>query len=248
MRAGFSHSPVVSGRERYVFYSMPHIGIAPDGIIGSIYRPGQTDPSTACGALISLLSQFKGDRRAVPRAAANAASSHTAADPEITMLRNKLALHLQRAGVDLKTLYLPEFTQFAERVITADLEALIRNTVDISMADYAVVTGVQVHSWPKPGTGEPLLEFVAPRVAYTVCGGVRREMNLQVCADAALPPGPASAAPHMHGGHRGARHNVSDSVCPAPRLPELWPHSPHNCGVCCAEYSGSDAAATGGAA
>lgn len=212
MRAGFSHSPVDSGRERYVFFSMPHIGIAPDGIIGSIYRPGRAASSTACGALASLLSQFKGDRRAVVRAAAKATSSHAIDDPEITILRNKLASYLQRSRVDLATLYLPEFTKIAERVITADLEALIRETVDISTADYAVVTGVQVHSWPEPGSGEPLLEFVAPRIAYAVCGGVRKDLNLQVRTDSALPSGQASAALNTHGGHRGARHSLPDGV------------------------------------
>lgn len=160
---------------------MPHIAIDSEGRIGSLYRPGRGEgASTACGALIALLSQFKGDPRAVPRYAAAAASSHDMTDPELSMLRNRLARHLVRTGADVGGMYLAEFTRQAERAITADLEDLIHETVDVATADYAVVTGVQVHSWPSPGTGEPLLEFVAPRVAYVVRDGVRTPLELQV--------------------------------------------------------------------
>eukprot|EP00892_Ulva_mutabilis_P006024 jgi/Ulvmu1/3794/UM018_0004.1 len=180
LRAGFSHSPVVAGRERYIFFSMPHIAIDSAGRVGSLHRPGQHGgPSTACGALFALLSEFKGDPRALPRYAAEAPSSHAAADPEISMLRNRLARFLVRTGADVAGMYLSEFTQIAERAITTDLEDLIQATVDISTADYAVVTGVQIHSWPMPGSGAPLLEFVAPRVAYAVCNGARTNLNLQ---------------------------------------------------------------------
>jgi Limiting CO2-inducible proteins B/C beta carbonyic anhydrases len=37
--------------------------------------------------------------------------------------------------------------QVAERTITDDLEFLISKTVDPQKADYAVVTGVQIHNW-----------------------------------------------------------------------------------------------------
>jgi Limiting CO2-inducible proteins B/C beta carbonyic anhydrases len=35
----------------------------------------------------------------------------------------------------------------AERTITSDLEGLIKAAVDTQKADYAVVTGVQIHNW-----------------------------------------------------------------------------------------------------
>lgn len=180
LRAGFSHSPIVDGRERYIFLSMPHIAVDSAGHIGSLQRPGRSAPSTACGALVALLSEFKGDPRALPRYAAEAPSSHDASDPELSMLRNRLARHLTKSGADVSRMFLSEFTQQAERAITADLEDLIHETVDVATADYAVVSGVQVHSWPRPDSGEPLLEFVAPRLAYAVCNGVRSPLNLQV--------------------------------------------------------------------
>lgn len=37
--------------------------------------------------------------------------------------------------------------QVAERTITDDLEYLIQQSVDPTKADYAVVTGVQIHNW-----------------------------------------------------------------------------------------------------
>ena len=37
--------------------------------------------------------------------------------------------------------------QVAERTISSDLELLISKTVNREKADYAVVTGVQVHNW-----------------------------------------------------------------------------------------------------
>jgi hypothetical protein len=41
---------------------------------------------------------------------------------------------------------LSDMTAVAERVITDDLEYLIEKCVDIEKADYAVVTGVQIHN------------------------------------------------------------------------------------------------------
>ena len=51
--------------------------------------------------------------------------------------------------------------QAAERLITADLEALIAKTVDTTKATYAVVAGVQIHSWPVAGERGPALEYVS---------------------------------------------------------------------------------------
>ena len=52
IKAGLSHSPVAvdDGRERYVFFSFPHIAVDEAGNIGAIYRPGRPGRSCACGA------------------------------------------------------------------------------------------------------------------------------------------------------------------------------------------------------
>jgi hypothetical protein len=55
MGAGLSHSPAcVAGRERYVFFSFPHIAIDSTGKVGVISRPNRPGASAACGALLAV--------------------------------------------------------------------------------------------------------------------------------------------------------------------------------------------------
>uniref|UniRef100_A0A7R9YSE2 Uncharacterized protein n=1 Tax=Chlamydomonas euryale TaxID=1486919 RepID=A0A7R9YSE2_9CHLO len=61
-----------------------------------------------------------------------------------------------------------------------DLERLIGLMVDPQAADYAVITGVQIHNWAasmRPG-GPPNLELVEPHMLYAVVNGERRELRL----------------------------------------------------------------------
>ena len=62
-----------------------------------------------------------------------------------------------------------------------DLESLIMETVDQSKADYAVITGVQIHNWSDSFTNvdEPSLEFIQPCKAYTVIHGRKTNINIQ---------------------------------------------------------------------
>lgn len=64
-------------------------------------------------------------------------------------------------------------TQVAERAITADLETLISKAVDSSTADYAVVTGVQIHNWSDADFNDqqPTMEFIYPSTIYAVIDG-----------------------------------------------------------------------------
>ncbi len=69
--------------------------------------------------------------------------------------------------------------QVAERTITSDLEFLIAKAVDPAKADYAVVTGVQIHTWGQEFDGaEPNLEWVAPVSVYVVKGGKKSFIDL----------------------------------------------------------------------
>ena len=52
------HSPNIGGKERYVFYSMPHIAIDADGRIGAYKRVGREGESTACGALVAFQKEL----------------------------------------------------------------------------------------------------------------------------------------------------------------------------------------------
>jgi Ni,Fe-hydrogenase III small subunit len=65
-----------------------------------------------------------------------------------------------------------------------DLEYLISKAVNPKSADYAVVTGVQIHNWASDldDARIPSMEFVAPARAYVVINGEKIDLDLQqVC-------------------------------------------------------------------
>ena len=49
-----------SSKERYIFFSFPHVAVDPKGGLGSIQRPGREACSSACGALKAALGHFQG--------------------------------------------------------------------------------------------------------------------------------------------------------------------------------------------
>lgn len=153
------------------------MAIGADGRLGVIHRPGRAGPSSACGALVAALSAFKNSSLALT---AYSAGEHDPNDPEFSILQQRLAARIELEALDPTKLYLADFTELAERTITADLEAMIAQTVDTAAVDYAVVTGVQVHSWPEAGSGEPTMEFVAPRTCYVVVNGEKTLIDLEV--------------------------------------------------------------------
>lgn len=169
--AGLSHSPVCTndGRERYVFFSFPHIAIGADGELGAITRPGRAAKSCACGALIKCLGELKGQGVAEN---CRTPGVHDAEDPEYSILKQRLARRIRYEEQDVATMDLAEITKVAERTITDDLEYLIEKAVNVEKADFAVVTGVEIHNWaPELGNGVPSLEFVAPSKVYACVNG-----------------------------------------------------------------------------
>ena len=177
MGAGLSHSPVcVAGRERYVFFSFPHIGIDGAGNVGSISRPGRSGRSCACGALQKCLNEFRAEGYApncrVP-------GVHDPLDPEYSILKQRLARRLRYERQDTSQLTLASLTGVAERTITNDLEYLIEKSVDIKKADYAIVTGVQIHNWATNLNGDaPSMEFVAPTKVMVCVDGQKIHLDL----------------------------------------------------------------------
>lgn len=205
-RAGFSHAPTHDGKERYVFFSFPHIAIDSEGKVGAISRPGRAGPSSACGALIGALGQFQGDPTIMD---AYAEGKHDPFDPEFAILKQRLAERMKKEQLAPKDMDLVSITQLAERTITSDLEALIKETVDPNVSDYAVVTGVHVHNWGNEGTGAPTLEWIAPANMYIVNDGKRTTINLEVCPTSPPPPPPPKHCP--------ARRRRQIPVSSAPR-------------------------------
>ncbi len=99
---------------------------------------------------------------------------HDYSDPELSILKQRLARRLQHEGCTeaaAKGLSLVDLTGVAERTITDDLEFLIKNAVDPSKADYAVVTGA-----PPPPTS-PAPFFVPTRSCSCKLLDIARSSN-----------------------------------------------------------------------
>jgi hypothetical protein len=154
------------------------MAISANGTLGKIHRPGRVEASTACGALIGALAAFKSNPSKMREFELG---EHDAIDPEYSILKQLLVKQIEHEIVDPTKMYLADVTDLAERAITAELESMIADTVDCSRADYAVITGIQVHNWPEPTSEEPNLEFVAPRLCYVVVNGERTDIDLVVC-------------------------------------------------------------------
>nr|AXF41557.1 LCI420 protein [Chlorella sp. ArM0029B] len=175
--AGLSHSPVQGGKERYVFFSFPHIAIDSDGNVGGIARPNRAAASSACGALIACTSHLKAEGL---DANLKVPGVHDPMEPEYSILKQRLARRLKYEGADHTKLDLVSVTKAAERTITSDLEYLIEKAVDTNKADYAVFTGVQIHNWATDLMDEsvPSIEFVSVGKSYVVVNGEKTFLDV----------------------------------------------------------------------
>ena len=100
---------------------------------------------------------------------------------EFSILKSLIARRIKKEQGDASTMGLVGITKVAERVITNDLEYLISKAVNPKKADYAVVTGVQIHNWAADLEDDrvPSMEFVAPARAYVVTNGEKVDIDLQ---------------------------------------------------------------------
>lgn len=159
-RTGFAaaqaHAPLVQGRCRYVFFLFSHIGISAAGDLGVATRPGREQPSAACGALAALLEKPASD---------SAGGGIDWLDPEQSYLRSRM----KRLRDLSDTPDILQLTQAAHRATVEDLEILMREAVDRSREDYAVVAGIQIH-------GPDGLSLTWPGASYVVVQGSRSEI------------------------------------------------------------------------
>lgn len=177
MNAGLSHAPQAqgTGKERYVFFAFPHIAIDSTGELGAISRPGRPGVSCACGAMAGALNLFKTE--SPEKYHTQPGDQHDPMNPEFSILVHRLARRL--TSDDMPNMDLADITKVCEMVCSDDLEQLISEVVDTDKADYAVITGVQIHSWATDYFDhEPNLEFVAPALSYVVVDGVKTDINL----------------------------------------------------------------------
>ncbi|CAI5953602.1 unnamed protein product [Closterium sp. NIES-64] len=177
VKAGTSHSPQdATGRERYVFFGFTHIGIDDSGMAGKMRRNGRAAMSGACGALAALTAQLK-DGKGLGEADEE--------DMEAYLLFKKLRVKDPPANI-------VAVTKAAVAVINDTLEKIIAKVVDATKADYAVFTGVQIHSncYPSGSTGgvapfklapfklSETVEYVSPSLGYVVVNGVKTPLKL----------------------------------------------------------------------
>jgi hypothetical protein len=156
--AAYQHAPLEGGRERYVHFVLPHIGIGRNGEVGQCFRSGRTEPSSACGALLAFQSELASGRldlRLDPY------------DVEQSLLKHRLLRRVRYGDVpDLVSL-----TRITYEVLVADLEEMIAQVVDTGRSDYAVLSGIQIH-------GPDNRDFVWPGVLYAVVNGKKQELTL----------------------------------------------------------------------
>jgi limiting CO2-inducible B/C-like protein len=165
--AAKNHAPSADGRQRFVAFVFSHIGIDEDGVVGQCRRPGQAEPSPACGALAAFRQELVEGRLDVDL---------DPADLEQSLLKQRLLRAITYGDVpDLVSL-----TRLARDVIYDDLLELVSQLEHGADTDVAVISGVQVHG--PAGSG-----FVAPGRAFAHVGRDRAEHDLVLGAATARP-------------------------------------------------------------
>jgi hypothetical protein len=157
--AARTHAPVIGGRRRYLFFVFAHIGIASDGTVGVAARPGVSEPTPACGALVALLDDLRAGHRG------HSGGPLDWQDPEQSLLKMRV-----RKITDLaENPGLLELTKAVHRATLLDLETLVATAFDLESEDLGVIAGVQIH-------GPDGTTFIWPAATYLVIRGVRSEI------------------------------------------------------------------------
>lgn len=161
LMAAMHHSPIVEGKERYVFYAMPHIAIDAEGRIGVCKRIGREGESTACGALNAFQKELSS-----ASSLQSSAFSLNNEDIEYSLIKIRLSKEISSGKVP----NLLELTKITQQAIQQDLENTIKSVVETKKSDFAVITGIQIH-----GTDG---NYVSSTSCYTVVNGEKVELRL----------------------------------------------------------------------
>ena len=133
LSAAAHHAPHGETNRRYLAVALTHLGIGDDGTPGVIRRPGQTDESAACGALVALRDEI---------ASGQPEPEISPDDLEQGLLRMRLR-HLRPLGADLDIMTI---TLAARDAIREDV-LRIGSTLDLhGPAKVLLTTGVLVHT------------------------------------------------------------------------------------------------------
>jgi hypothetical protein len=157
LKAAIHHAPRVEGRERYVFYVVPHIAINEDGKSGFCKRRGIKEDSSACGALCLFLDELYTGKLHI---------KIDEEDIEESLIKRRLIKEITYGDIPS----LLELTKMTRKVIQEDLEHAIGKVVDTSKSDYAVLTGIQIHA--------PDANYIWPADSYVVMSGEKKELAI----------------------------------------------------------------------
>jgi len=158
LKAAIHHAPRVDGRERYVFYVIPHMAIDEDGKSGFCKRKGIKEYTSACGALCLFLDELYSGKLHI---------KIDEEDIEESLLKRRLVKEISYGDIPS----LLELTKIARKVIQEDLELAIEKVVDTSKSDYAVLTGIQIHA--------PDANYIWPADSYVVIDGKKQELKIE---------------------------------------------------------------------
>lgn len=156
IQACLHHSPHEEGKERYVFYIMPHVGIDKEGNWGKVKRKGQHLDSTSCGALFAFLNEIKEGK---------IKTAIDERDLEMCYLRIRLLRKLSFGHLP----DLLELTLAAHQVTLEDMEDDLKRLIDPQKADYALFSGIQINA--------PDGNYIAPITTYVMIEGLKKELN-----------------------------------------------------------------------
>ncbi|MBI5196195.1 MAG: hypothetical protein HZA10_07725 [Nitrospirae bacterium] len=156
LAAAMHHAPNVNGRERYVYFALPHIAIDKDGRLGACMRTGREEESTACGALCAFQKEMT---------TGSLNLSMDDIDLEQSLLKRRLLREIPYGHIP----DLLELTKITQRVIQKDLEHAINTIIDKAKSDYALLTGIQIHG--------PDTNYVGNVSGYVVVNNVREEIK-----------------------------------------------------------------------
>lgn len=132
LKAVIHHAPILGGKERYVFYALPHIAISADGQLGKCKRRGRKEDSNACGALNVFLNELNNRKLNL---------SMDYEDIELSLIKSRLLQEIPYGHVP----DLLELTKITLKTIKEDFENALKKTVNIKQSDYALITGLQIH-------------------------------------------------------------------------------------------------------
>ena len=159
LKAAMHHAPKIDdGKERYVYYVIPHTAINEDGKTGFCKRRGIKEESSACGALCLFLDELYTGKLHI---------KIDEEDIEESLLKRRLLKEITYGDIPS----LIELTKITRKVIQEDLEHAIEKVIDTTKSDYALFSGIQIHA--------PDANYIWPADSYVVVDGKKQELKIE---------------------------------------------------------------------